>query len=93
MQNETLRKSIKEDKSLPLMSVEELHFLTTPIGRSIYLSKNEPEKKSRAWSDKIKCGICGAEYYYSNSSVHKKTQRHKIYDDLNKKLAKLMLLK
>ena len=81
-------------KSLALCSEETLNLIQKPVGAAIYKSVTQiPKKEKGKYNDKIECEICGKIYTRSNFSSHKKTSYHKIYNELNKKLAKILIKK
>ena len=87
------------------LDAETLAKATSPIERArlkAYLTKTqngmkhvvEPYLKDEYKchpKDRVKCQVCGKVYTRSGSAKHKKSQQHKIYEDINNKLLKAIL--
>lgn len=71
---------------------ETLKYVQKPLGKAHFRGRPlmTEEQKGKP-SDKIKCTLCGITFIRSNRSHHNKTNRHKLYDKVNKKMAKLVL--
>jgi len=90
---------IKETKEIissgkPIIDYDNnsLKYVQKPLGKALYRGrprKNEEDKGKP--TDKIKCSLCGNSFTRSNRSHHNKTQRHLLYDKVNKKMAKLVI--
>lgn len=78
-------------KPLAKYSVYELNEVQKPIQKATFLHEDDKPKKKAHWSDIISCKECGKQYMRSSVSAHKKTQYHKIYEHMNKKLKKLLI--
>lgn len=93
IENQKLLDEIDSGKNIIEMSIGEMKMLQKPIGKATYNSaKGRPRKQIKVnWNDKIKCSVCGELYTRSNSSRHKKTKIHQVYETLNKKLVKILL--
>jgi|ERR1700761_1830550 len=90
---EHLQNSLSEKKGLARYNPEEIMYATTPIGKAIYDSgpDNYDDNSKSHWSDRIECKLCGKIYTRSTSSRHKKTQYHRIYEEMNNKLRMILL--
>jgi hypothetical protein len=88
--------NLKKGKGLSQYSDDVLKELNKTIPKAIYENavkqkiKHSTSNDSK-WTDKIECDVCGKIYTRSNSGAHKKTREHKIYENMNKKLRKIML--
>jgi hypothetical protein len=88
------QKQLLSGKSMGLLDTDTIKYTKEPIGKAIIAIKGRGRPKldkPTHWSDKIKCKICGKEYFRSASVAHKKTQHHKTYEKFDEKIRKLML--
>src|SRR5580693_112782 len=100
-----LQDALAEKKSILRYNKEQIKYAMSPIGSAIYacpdgelledsdIIKLKPKelKKPKHWSDRIECKICGKTYQRSRTTLHKRTQFHRTYDDINEKLRKVLL--
>ncbi len=85
-----LRKPITE------LTKDEFQYTQTPIGGPTYkhnLKRGRPipENGKAKPTDRIKCEICGKEYFRSGSTKHKRTEYHRAMERVNKKLLDLLV--
>jgi hypothetical protein len=87
------KEKIKKNKSLTQYNIEELKYVQKPLGKSLYKNKvGRPVKQEKTKpSDSVICDICGGRFIRSNRFNHKKTKKHKIYEDMNIKLRNLLI--
>lgn len=81
--------NLKKCKSLPLLDENEIKYIQNPIGKAIIKKSLDINKKH--YSDKLICDICGGSFTRSHKSAHNKTKLHLAYDNMNKKLMKVLL--
>jgi len=79
-----IKKNISSGKQLVQMTVDELNYIQNPVGKALY------EKTNEKWKDRIKCEICNKTYTRSNKYRHNNTKYHKMYEEMNNKLRKLL---
>lgn len=85
-----IQDKIKYDKNICQYSVDEMRYVQRPIGKALYVGR--PATGSTAFpTDRIKCDICGKEFFRSGRANHKKTKYHLLYEGLNKKLTKILI--
>jgi hypothetical protein len=72
---------------------ETLEYAQKPIGKALLKKVNfdSISKGEKKYTDVITCAICGNTYTRSNRSNHMKTNKHKIYEKINKNVRKLIL--
>lgn len=86
---------LKSGVSIPLLDSEDLIYLQKPIGRALY--KNTLGRPRKREEDKAKpgdiiiCDVCGNKFIRSHRSSHKKTKVHQAYENMNRKLIKMLL--
>jgi hypothetical protein len=77
------------------MSKEQFEYSQRPLGKAIYkhnIGRPKKEITEKALpTDRIKCDLCGKEYFRSGSYNHKKTVFHQEKLKVNKKLVKLLI--
>lgn len=83
------------EKELVLMDKDELKNIMKPLEKAKYKHNvGRPKKELHTkWSDRITCKICGKEYMRSNSSSHKKTNHHKLHEQMNNKIRDILINK
>lgn len=89
---QNIQDKIKEDKNICQYTVDEIMYVQRPIGKALYAGRPATGSAAKA-TDRIKCEICGKEFYRSGRTNHKKTKHHILYEGLNKKLAKILINK
>lgn len=86
------------DKPILQLTKDEFQYTQTPIGGPTY--KHNLKKRGRPTvetnqkkkpNDRIKCEICGKEYFRSGSTKHKRTEFHQAHVKINKKLLDLLI--
>lgn len=89
---------IEMDKPILEMTKEEFRYTQTPLGGPTYKHNvkkaGRPEvvpSKRKLPTDRLKCEICGKEYFRSGSYKHKQTAFHKDRMRMNKKLLELLI--
>ena len=98
-----IQNKLKQANEIINYDIDELDYLTKPIGKAIY-EKNEDIKKEKhdrnykakkVWNshERIKCDLCGIEYRRSNKSYHEKSKNHLVYKKINDKFKQLILNK
>lgn len=85
------QKQLLKGKGLGLCDNETIKYIREPIGKAIASRGRPKAEKPTHWSDKLKCKICGKEYFRSAVVAHKKTNHHKTYEKFDEKMRKLML--
>ena len=85
-----IQTELKKGKSLTLLDKNELLYAQKPIGTSLYMSSidsiEEPYKNNQ-----IRCKICGKKYSKTNGWGHRKTNYHKMHENINIKLRNMLL--
>jgi len=87
------QEKLKSGTAVTNLSNDEIKYAMTPIGKSIYknsIGRPRVENKKK-WNDRIVCDICGTEVLRSNQSSHKKSEKHLIYVNMNKKLRDILI--
>jgi hypothetical protein len=98
-----IQNRLKQAEEVINYDVDELEYLTKPIGKAIY-EKNSDIKNTRhnrnykakkIWDshERVKCDLCGVEYRRSNKSYHEKSKNHLVYKKINDKFKQLILNK
>ena len=88
------QKQINEEEYIINYNDDTLKYVQKPIGKALYKGKGRPpmiEDEKAKPSDKIQCKLCNNLFVRSNRSHHNKTQKHKLYEKINTKLAKLVI--
>lgn len=90
------QKQLLSGKGLSICDNDTIKYTKEPIGKAIINTPNRSRGRPKNetpphWSDKIKCKICGKQYFRSALVAHKKTQYHQIYSKFDEKIRKLML--
>ena len=89
-----LKQHLNDDKNIVDYNREQLEYLQKPIGKAIYKSEDITDADTKAhWSDRIKCNVCGKEFTRSSRTKHNKTQHHRTYEQLNRKLVEFLVLR
>jgi len=85
------QREIRSGKALFDCDDYTLKYAQRPIGQA--LRRGRPrmadEEKGQP-NDRVICDLCGGKFTRSNRSSHKKTEKHKLYEKVNKKMAKLI---
>lgn len=85
------------DKHIIDMDKEEFKLTQTPLGGPLYknrMGRGRPtvaSGKKKLPTDRIKCEVCGKEYFRSGSTKHKRTVFHQERAKLNKKLLDFLI--
>lgn len=85
---------IKNEEYIINFNDDTLKYSQTPIGKALVRGRGRPpmaEEDKAKPSDRVKCDLCGHYFIRSNRSSHKKTEKHRLYLRVNKKMAKLVL--
>lgn len=89
---------IKKTKNLIEYEPEVLKYLDEScVAKAIYKQEEEKEQPPKEnpdvpyWKQRIKCDICGKEYFRSGTTKHRSTQHHKTYMMINDKMRKFIL--
>lgn len=94
---EERQKAMQEAKPMINMTREEFDYSQKPIGKALYKNaiNNKPGRPATGIkampTDRLKCDICGKEYFRSGSTKHKRTVYHTERAKLNKKLIELLI--
>lgn len=85
--------NLRSGKRITLLDNDEIKKIQTPIGKAIYINSiGRPRKEEKALpNDRLICDVCGGKFIRSHRSAHKKTKVHQAYENMNKKLSKLLL--
>lgn len=69
-----------------------LKYVLKPIGQALKRGRPPiPEDQRAKPNDRIVCNLCKKEFVRANRSHHNKTERHKLYERINKKFTNLVL--
>lgn len=88
-----MEEKIENNKAITEYNDKEIHYIKTPIGKTLYLKKPTEKKQKEKCkpSDRLKCDICGKEFFRSGRSNHNKTQFHKTHELVNKKIREFLI--
>ncbi len=95
-----IKKRLREAKEPINSEIDELQYITKPIGNVIYKGALEEktvleEKRRRRakWNptERVTCDLCGKSYTRSNKSIHERTNYHIAYKTVNDKFKQLIL--
>jgi hypothetical protein len=95
-----MQKKFAKEKVVLGYNEEELDYLSKPLGKATHKHNLEEKPTERPlrknnrkiprWKEKVECKICGGVYMRSSSTAHKRTKRHKLFENVNSKLLNLM---
>jgi hypothetical protein len=86
------KKQIRTKKYVLNYDDDALKYVQKPIGKALRKGKPKMAEEDKAKpTDRLVCELCGKEFVRWNRAHHKKSQRHQLYESVNKKLAKLVL--
>jgi hypothetical protein len=87
--------NLRGGKRVTLLDIDDIKKLQTPIGKAIYNNSiGRPPKKEGEKAlpnDRLNCEICGGKFIRSHRTAHKKTKVHKAYENMNRKISKVLL--
>ena len=86
------QQQIKNEDYILNYDDETLKYVKKPIGNALYTGRPKMDEEDKGKpNDKVECKLCGKVFTRSNRSKHKRTQRHKLYEKVNTKMAKMVL--
>lgn len=89
---QNIQEKLKVDKNISEYTVDELKYLQKPIGKALYRGRPKKDDNDRAKpTDRLKCEVCGKEFFRSGRTKHNQTKHHLLHEKMNKKLMKMLV--
>lgn len=93
IKNNEFREKVKNNKNIvDDYETNEIKLIKKPMGKILF--NHGARKKNRQIVDMdgyVTCAVCSKKYTQKNSTNHRKTEKHKLYEKMNEKMRDLMI--